>query len=224
MTMVTTLIVPGLHSSGEDHWQTWLEHQTPASVRVIQRDWRTPDLSEWSRKIRNVISATPGRHLVVAHSFGVLASVQAATDLAHRISGALLVAPADPERFGVADLLPAEALPFPAVVVGSTNDPWMSLDAAAHWADFWNADLVNLGEAGHINSASGYGPWPEGLALLERLRRRAARIEHWRASDTAQSTLPAAHRANWGSQRARGAGPQIADAAPRRRLSASGIG
>lgn len=168
--MATTLIIPGLSSSGPTHWQTWLEAHLPSSIRVIQRDWHTPDLPEWASRVRRDISRQPGRIYIVAHSFGVLAGVQAAHDFRERIAGALLVAPADPGKFGVEDLIPDRHLEFPAVVVASTNDPWMSLDRAAHFADLWGADLVNLGEAGHINADSGFGPWPEGLAILERLR------------------------------------------------------
>jgi predicted alpha/beta hydrolase family esterase len=172
--MTTTLIVPGLHSSGPNHWQTWFEERIPGSVRVIQRDWTDANLAEWSSRVRREIVRNPGQILIVAHSFGVLAAIQAAHDYSERIAGALLVAPADPEKFGVGDYLPAAPLPFRTVVVGSTNDSWMRLERAAHWADIWGADLVNLGAAGHINIASGFGPWPEGLALFERLRRANA--------------------------------------------------
>ena len=171
--MTTTLIIPGLYSSGPGHWQTWFEEQIPGTVRVIQSDWTKPDLPDWSRRVRRDLLKNPGRHILVGHSFGVLAAVHAATDLSDQIDAALLVAPADPDRFGVAALLPQEPLPFSAVVVASSNDPWMNLWSAAGWADRWGADFVNLGEAGHINAESGFGPWPEGLALFERLRRHA---------------------------------------------------
>lgn len=169
--MTTTLIVPGLHSSGPAHWQTWFEHNLPGSVRVIQRDWKDANLPDWSSRVRREISRNPGRIYIVAHSFGALAAAQAAFDHSERIAGAMLVAPADPEKFGITDNLPSVPLPFRTVVVASTNDPWIRLERAADLADLWGADLINLGEAGHINAESGFGPWPEGLAILERLRR-----------------------------------------------------
>lgn len=175
--MTTTLIVPGLNSSGPAHWQSWFEAHVPGTIRVIQADWNKANLSDWSAKVRRDITRTPGRLFIVAHSFGVLAAVQAAADHAQRIAGALLVAPADPAKFGVDELLPQGPLPFASVVVGSTNDPWMTLERAAHWADRWAADFVNLGAVGHVNIESGFGPWPEGLALYERLRRRAEASE-----------------------------------------------
>lgn len=172
--MTTTLIIPGLHSSGPAHWQSWFEEHIPGTLRVIQSDFSKPDLSAWSQRIRRDVTRTPGKLILVGHSFGALAAAQAAADYSDRIAGALLVAPADPDRFGISGLLPQRVLPFPAVVVGSTNDPWMSLERAAFWADTWGADLVNLGAAGHINVESGFGPWPEGLALLQRLIRGAS--------------------------------------------------
>ncbi len=176
--MATTLIIPGLHNSGPDHWQSWFEAHVPGSVRVIQRDWKDANLPDWSSRVRREINRIPGKLFIVAHSFGVLAAVQAAQDHAERIGGALFVAPADPARFGVSDYLPHEPLAFDSVVVGSTNDPWMTQDGAATWADLWGSDFVSLGAAGHINADSGYGAWPEGLALLLRLRRQhAARLD-----------------------------------------------
>lgn len=167
--MTTTLIVPGLNSSGSAHWQTWLESQVPNTVRVIQGDWKRADLPEWSSRVRRAISRHAGPIVIAAHSFGVLAAVQAAEDLSHRISGALLVAPADPDKFGVADVLPATRLGFSATVVASTNDPWLSFDRAAGLARVWGANLVNLGASGHINAEAGYGPWPYGLTLLSQV-------------------------------------------------------
>jgi predicted alpha/beta hydrolase family esterase len=169
--MPTTLIVPGLKSNGPTHWQTWLERRLAGSVRVNQRDWNDPHLPDWSSRVRCEIARSSGPIFIVAHSFGALAAVQAASDHADRIAGALLVAPADPRHFGVAEFLPIRSLGFAAIVVASTNDPWISLDSAAHWANRWDADFINLGEAGHINAESGFGPWPKALTLLERLRR-----------------------------------------------------
>ena len=167
--MTTTLIVPGLNSSGSAHWQTWLEHELPDAVRVVQRDWKSADLPEWSSRVRREISRHAGRILIAAHSFGALAAVQAAEDYRHRIAGVLLVAPADPERFGLAEMLPTTPLGFPSTLVASTNDPWLSFARAADLAALWGTKLVVLGAAGHINAEAGYGPWPFGLALLREL-------------------------------------------------------
>lgn len=185
--MTTTLIIPGLNSSGSAHWQTWFESQLPDAVRVIQSDWKRANLPEWSSRIRREISRRTGPILIAAHSFGVLAAVQAAEDYSHRIAGALLVAPADPDKFGVTDLLPAARLSFPSVVVASTNDRWLSIERAQSLSARWGAMLVHIGDAGHINAESGFGPWPGGLALLRQLETEAARTLRRRAEDRSAS-------------------------------------
>lgn len=166
----TLLIVPGLGNSGPGHWQTWLEYQCACTVRVDQCDWNVPDLERWSTRVRECLDLTPGPVWLVAHSFGCLASVQAAASRADRIAGAFLVAPADPERVGSAGRLFSGRLPFPSLLIASTTDPWLTPDAAKLWASRWGSRLIDLGAAGHINVDSGYGPWPEGLALLRRFQ------------------------------------------------------
>gem|GEM_PF-3614922 len=88
------------------------------------------------------------------------------------IAGALLVAPAEPLRFGLDDRLPQSLLPFPTTLVASTNDPHMTADSAAHWAGRWGSELVTLQGAGHINVKAGFEDWALGLELLESLCRR----------------------------------------------------
>jgi len=62
--------------------------------------------------------------------------------------------------------MPLAKLPFPSIVVASTNDQYVSNDRARLFADAWGSRLVFIGDAGHINGASGYGPWPEGERML----------------------------------------------------------
>jgi predicted alpha/beta hydrolase family esterase len=66
--------------------------------------------------------------------------------------------------------VPLEPLPFASIVVSSDNDPYVALDRAREYAAAWGSTLHVLPGAGHINAASGHGPWPEGFALLDSLR------------------------------------------------------
>lgn len=168
--MDRVLIVPGLRNSGPDHWQSWLENVLPDTRRVVQNNWEQPCLSDWAARVREEIDAQGEPVWVVAHSFGCLAAVTAGLVRGERIRGALLVAPADPDRFSEPAALLEERLAFPSVVVASENDPWVATNVARHWARHWGSDFVNVGAAGHINVDSGHGPWPEVLQLLERLR------------------------------------------------------
>lgn len=187
--MDTVLIVPGLGGSSEDHWQTWLQHQEEQSIRVYQDEWCIPDLGKWAARVREAVDEAPGPVWLVAHSFGCLASVVAASEDPSGIAGAMLVAPADPNRVGATSRLPTHRLPFPTLMIASTTDPWLKLSAAARWATRWGSRLINLGTAGHINVDSGYGPWPEGLALLRQLQ-VAHELKPSIASGTHSTTQP----------------------------------
>ena len=169
------LVVPGLNGSGPDHWQSWIEPLV-AAQRVEQADWATPDIDLWSAQVEQWINACATPVWLIAHSFGCLASVVAAGRTSGRIAGALLVAPASPEKFGIAARIPGQRLPFPSVLAASRNDPWMTYPSAASWAERWGARLIDLGEAGHVNPESGFGSWPDGLALLRQLQRDPAPV------------------------------------------------
>lgn len=121
--MEEILIVPGLHNSGPTHWQSWFETQLPATRRVEQADWERTCLSDWAARVRQSIDERPAPLWIVAHSFGCLATVTAGFVQAEKILGALLVAPADPDRFGEPKALLEEKLAFPSLVVASSNDP-----------------------------------------------------------------------------------------------------
>lgn len=169
------LVVPGLRGSGHAHWQTLWERRYPRFTRVHQDDWSAPDLDRWARRIVETLLTLDEPALVVAHSFGCLAAVRADGFQSNLIAGALLVAPANPQRFGIEQRLTARPLLFPSTVVASANDPWMPLEGARHWAERWGSEFVNLGEKGHINADSGLGEWAEGQQLMHRLCRRMTR-------------------------------------------------
>jgi len=169
--MSNILIVPGLHGSGPAHWQSWFEQKLQNTIRVEQNDWTEAYLPRWAGAVRHELAKTNGHVWIIAHSFGCLAAAHAAADYRDKVAGIMFVAPADPDKFGVSSVLPSERLDFPSVVVASSTDPWMRLTRAAYWADIWGSRLINIGNAGHINIDSGFGPWQEGLDIFEQLRR-----------------------------------------------------
>jgi hypothetical protein len=166
---------PGLNGSTPTHWQSAWERRHPEFRRIEQAHWARPDLDEWARRVVETLLLAARPALVVAHSFGCLATLRAAAFQSSLIAGALLVAPADPDRVDAEGALPAAGLEFPLLVVASDNDPWMPWTRASAWAERWGGELITLPNAGHINVASGHSDWPEGLQLLERLCRRVDR-------------------------------------------------
>lgn len=184
---MSVLIVPGLHDSEPAHWQSRWAAEIDQAERVQQKDWHAPDLKSWLEAIHRHVMRRPGA-VLVGHSLGsTLIAHLAARYPDLPIGGALLVAPADPELRiskvqGIASFGPLPDVPFqfPAIVVASRTDPYMAIDRARIIANMWDAAFVDLGNAGHINVASGHGNWAEGLRLLDQLlwRRGSIAPEH----------------------------------------------
>lgn len=169
------LVVPGLHDSEPGHWQSWLQARHPGALRVQQRDWTQPNLDRWAARIGSTLAhAGPGPWLAVAHSFGVLALVRHLALVPDSpVAAVLLVAPADPDKFGLGESIPRDPLPVPSTVVLSSTDPWLALAQGQRWAQRWGSACVQLGAAGHVNLASGHRTLP----LAEHwLRTQAARL------------------------------------------------
>ncbi|MDH6129908.1 putative alpha/beta hydrolase family esterase [Kitasatospora sp. GP82] len=121
----------------------------------------------------------PGPIVLVAHSLGCVTVAHWAAARTRTVHAALLVAPADIETAEVPELvtfrpIPLRPLPFPSLLVSSSDDPWCSADRARRFADGWDSAFVDLGAYGHINSDSGLGAWPQGRELLTRLLTDAA--------------------------------------------------
>jgi hypothetical protein len=174
----SVLIIPGLGDSGPKHWQSLWEASHLEYQRVRQTDWERPRCSDWVSNLDAAISAAAQPVVLVAHSMGCIAVIHwAATTDTHdkRVAAALLVSPPDVEAetipVGPTGFVPCPLirLPFKSIVVASTNDPFATLERAKAFAGAWDSELVILESAGHINAASGHGPWPEGKRLLERL-------------------------------------------------------
>jgi len=174
------LIVPGLNDSGPAHWQSWLQTLNRGALRVQQDDWASADLDRWACRIGRAIANAPeGPLIAAAHSFGCLALAHHLAQVGDsRVVAALLVAPADPARFGFADRLAHRPLAPATTVVASETDPWMSAAQACRWARTWGSRCVNLGDAGHINAEAGFGPLPLAARWVEGMRRRWARPGH----------------------------------------------
>ncbi|MDH6577904.1 alpha/beta hydrolase [Kitasatospora sp. MAP5-34] len=175
---LTILVQPGYQNSGPEHWQSRWEQQDGRLRRVQQADWDEPLLGDWVATLDKAVAACEGPVVLLAHSLGCItvahwAAAHAETHSAD-IRAALLVAPADIDTADIPELVnfrpvPLRPLPFPSVVVASSDDPWCSPARSRHFADSWGSRFVEIGPFGHLNSASGLGDWPEGRALLAEL-------------------------------------------------------
>ena len=114
----------------------------------------------------------------IAYSLGAVALAKAAPELkALDVRGAILVAPPSPRALETLDGgrwtgAAREKLPFETVLVASRTDPWARYEESEALAADWGANLIDAGEAGRLDSASGHGPWPEGLLRLAGMLKR----------------------------------------------------
>jgi predicted alpha/beta hydrolase family esterase len=136
---------------------------------------------EESRQMLDVVvdAAEDEPLLFAAHSLGCLATVlwahSASQEQLAKIKGALFVAVLDPVTVSFRSEVHDSAnglfapLPFPSIVVASSNDPYSSIEFAKQCATAWGSRFEDIGPRGHINAASGLGDWEEGRRWLASL-------------------------------------------------------
>lgn len=173
------LLVPGLEGSGPGHWQRrWAEEIDNCQIAELG-SWDAPHRNTWINRL-NLAVYRAGRPVVlVAHSLGCILTAWWSKfeqpGWSNPVAGALLVAPPEVDFFPRDERLtgfaptPADALPFPSILVGSRNDPWIGFDTAKGLAKRWGSDFVDAGAVGHINADSRLGSWEDGKRQLERL-------------------------------------------------------
>lgn len=185
---VTVLMVPGLRDQVASHWQTLLEARLRAqgqAVASVPPMGRTDlDCATRVAAIEAAVQAITGPIVLVAHSGGCIMVAHWAwqTRLTERIQAALLATPPDfdqpmPEGYPTQHALqiggwfpiPRGSLPFRSLVAASRNDPLGRYETVAELALGWGSELLDLGEVGHLNPASGFGDWPLADRLIQQL-------------------------------------------------------
>ena len=171
------LIAPCEANGSELDYRDWSERIIAAATEAAQ----PVILVSHGRGIGAVLKAAPklpagkvaGAFLVAMHDLDdSLADLPESANLSgqtdkHETDAVLkakgLATAAAHARGSPAVSLPLDKLPFPAVLIASANCPHCTLERARYFAEAWGATLVEAGEVGSLNSASGHGPWPEGL-------------------------------------------------------------
>jgi predicted alpha/beta hydrolase family esterase len=165
-----------------EHWQTLLAARLPKARTVPPMGREHLDCGSRLAAIEREAAAIDGPVILAAHSGGAVMVAHWARQTRRRVHGALLATPPDFERplpggYPAIDALavsgwlpvPRSRLPFPSIVAASRNDPLGSYDRIAALAEAWGSRLIDLGNVGHLNPASGYGDWPDADALLAEL-------------------------------------------------------
>ena len=180
------LIVPGLRDAVAQHWQSLLEARLRAAGRAVAavHPMGREDLDCATRvaAIERTAQAVAAPLIVVAHSGGCIMLAHWARQTRRAVAGALLAAPPDfdtpmPDGYPTLAALhaggwlpvPRERLGFRSIVAASRNDPLGRFERVAELARAWGSRLDDLGEVGHLNPASGFGPWPQAMSLIDEL-------------------------------------------------------
>jgi predicted alpha/beta hydrolase family esterase len=126
-----------------------------------------------------VVSESDEPAVLIAHSGGCITAAVWAAHHGGPVCAALLVTPPHIDGFEPDDasdipwMVPRSRLPFRAVVVGSRTDPYTTFGQFERFAEDWGAELVDAGDVGHLDTASGFGPWPDGERLVRQLAARS---------------------------------------------------
>ncbi|GAA1751461.1 MFS transporter [Luedemannella helvata] len=172
--MVRILLVPGLGQMLPEHWMSRWAREHPEYEPVPRDDDPGLDIDLRVAALHKAVTAADQPVVLVAHSGGCITVTEWAAQHTGPVAAALIVAPPylDPdwdEPDPTVRLPPVnrlDPLPFPTVVVASRTDPICPYERAEEMAAAWGARLVDAGDAGHLNTAAGYGPWPAGERLL----------------------------------------------------------
>ncbi len=172
---VEILVVAGHEGSGEAHWQQRLIAKLSSAKLVEQDDWHYGSLAKAVARLVESVAQATKPVIFVAHSAGCVLVAHAVPELIsagviEKVKGAYLVSAPAAGPLGACQgidpiftAIPMRRLPFPALLVASSNDPFATPAEQAALAEAWGAELVDAGAQGHINTASGHGPWPEGM-------------------------------------------------------------
>ena len=179
---ITFVLVPGLRDHVEEHWQTHLQKELSRAVTVPPLEQDKLSRAARVNALAETLEGVEGAVVLVAHSAGAIATVYWAGQCKRPVRGALLATPSNleeslPQGYPTLEQLqsngwtpiPRARLPFPAIIAASRNDPLARFEWSERMAADWGGSLVDLGEVGHLNPASGHGRWGGVHHLLREL-------------------------------------------------------
>ena len=164
------LLLHGWGGSDAPHWQSWLageiakEYGTVSFLKLSNFDM--PDLNLWKKELMEHLEVFQP-DIVICHSLANILWFHLCHDeILTEIQKLYLVAPPSlackiQELQSFFPLtLPTNLYAKRSLLIASSNDPYMSAEEAQKIAKVLKIDLHMMQEAGHINTASGFGAWP----------------------------------------------------------------
>jgi predicted alpha/beta hydrolase family esterase len=176
---VPTVILHGIDGSEPGHWQRWLETQLRQAGREVRfpelPDNSSPELDPWLTALSGALDGLPDDGFdVVAHSLGAVLWLHHAVraDADPRPARVALIAPPAGE---VLEEIASTFTPVPldidavrgaadgTVLVGGGDDPYCPGAVARVYGTPLKMAATVIPGGGHLNVASGFGPWPAVL-------------------------------------------------------------
>ncbi|WP_165522007.1 RBBP9/YdeN family alpha/beta hydrolase [Micromonospora zingiberis] len=180
--MTRYLVVPGRGVPSPDHWSRSWVRDHPEYQWAPEPPGPPYVAAERVAALHAAISADSEPAILVAHSAGCLTVAVWASQHVGPVQAALLVTspyvdpdwtPAPHETVDVfIGHVPREPLPFRSIVVASHNDPHATFAQCEAYARDWGSELFDAGAVGHLDSKTGFGPWPDGERLVRSLAQR----------------------------------------------------
>lgn len=168
--MKRVLVLHGWGGSDFPHWQSWLsgeiakDYGCVSFLKLSNPDF--PEKHQWMKELAKELKGFKP-DIVICHSLANILWFHLCHELKiSEVKKLFLVAPPSLEC-KIEELksffpceIPTNLYTKEALLVASTNDPYMSLDEVTLLAKNLKVEMLILQNAGHINTDSGYGQWP----------------------------------------------------------------
>jgi predicted alpha/beta hydrolase family esterase len=176
MSAPKTLLLHGWGGSDYPHWQSWLAGKLANEYGTISfpllDNPHYPSRNRWLKQAKKSLEDFKPE-TVVCHSLGCTLWFWLAQENLETVEHLILVAPPSIETdIGTINTffpltLPETLYAKKIDLVASDSDPYIQIDEAKKMSEKYNANLITLKNAGHVNSDSGFGEWPQMLNLVK---------------------------------------------------------
>ncbi len=164
------LLLHGWGGSDSPHWQSWLASQIAKEYGKVSflkfSNFDFPQKDLWKEELNKELDSFKP-DIVVCHSLANTLWFHLCNEQnLQKVDKLFLIAPPSLNS-NIEELnsffpltIPKKLYAKESLIVCSDNDPYMNIDEAKQLQKELNIEMHILENAGHINSDSGYGPWP----------------------------------------------------------------
>ena len=179
-------IVPDYQATSNDHWYPWLSRQLKnagfESKRIMLANPFQPDLEEWQQNLKLHIPHMDEHTFLVAHGLSCISVLNFLQEhyiqQQRKIGGIILVSAFDTPLVAWSELnkilqavrLDLKNLPYSykrAVMLISSNDPYVPAPISLRLAHSLNAQIFEIKKAGHFNKSDGFSEFPQLLDIIK---------------------------------------------------------